>query len=304
MACRFEITLPHWERAGVRVAACALDEIDRLDRRLTVFRDTSEVSYINHYAAAGAVPVEPSLFALLRLCGEVWRETAGAFDITATPLSRCWGFLRREGRLPAPQEIEQARTLVGNDHLLLDTQARTIGFARPGVEINLGSIGKGYALDCVAALMQGPTQAALLSAGASSIRALGGGDRWQDGWAVGIRHPHDPHRRLAVLSLRDCAMSTSGSQEQYFEHAGRRYGHIIDPRTGWPAEGVATVTVVASSAAVSDALATAFYVGGPELAAAYCAAHPDVLVILLESRASRPLLFGSHRQCRVEVVCE
>jgi thiamine biosynthesis lipoprotein len=250
------------------------------------------------------VPVEPPLFALLRLCGDLSRETAGAFDITATPLSRCWGFLKREGRLPAPHEIEHARALVGNEHLLLDDKSRTIAFARPGVEINLGSIGKGYALDRMAAMLRGPTQAALLSAGFSSIRAIGSGDRWQSGWPVGIRHPRDQNRRLAVLRIRDAALSTSGSEEQYFEHNGRRFGHIIDPRTGWPAVGVATVTVMASSAAVADALATAFYVGGPELAAGYCAAHPDVVVLMLESGAGRPLLFGSHPQCEVEIARE
>lgn len=304
MACRFEVTLPPSERGGVGLARQALDEIDRLEQQLTVFRETSAVSFINRNAATSDIQVGPSLFALLGLCEDLHHETAGAFDITSAPLSRCWGFLKREGRLPDPQEIEQARSLVGSGHLILDEQSRTIRFARPGVEINLGSIGKGYALDRVAALMRGHVGAALLNAGASSIRAIGGGDRWQSGWTVGVRHPRDSRRRMAVLRLRDCAMSTSGSQEQFFEHDGKRFGHIIDPRTGWPADAVAGVTVIARSAAISDALATAFYVGGPELAEAYCSAHADVLVIMLESRASRPVVFGSSRHCEVEIICE
>jgi thiamine biosynthesis lipoprotein len=102
--------------------------------------------------------------------------------------------------------------------------------------------------------------------------------------------------------LRDAALSTSGSEEQFFEYGGKRYGHIIDPRTGWPAGRVASVTVIAQSAAVTDALATAFYVGGPELAAGYCDAHPGVLALMLESGADRPILFGANNQCEVEII--
>jgi thiamine biosynthesis lipoprotein len=301
MACRFEATLPLRDRAGVRVAQNALDEIDRLEQQLTIFRENSEVSFINRNAASSEVQVERSLFALLALCQELWRETEGAFDITSSPLSRCWGFLRRHGRIPEPDEIEAAKALVGSDKLLLDGDSCSIRFERPGVEINLGSIGKGYALDRIATTMRGEVKSALLSAGSSSIRAIGGGDRGHDGWMVGARHPRHRDRRLAVLRLRDAAMSTSGSEEQFFEHDGKRYGHIIDPRSGWPAEGVSGVTVVAPSAALSDALATAFYVGGRELAESYCSTHPEVLVLMLESEAERPLVIGGADNCEVEI---
>jgi FAD:protein FMN transferase len=303
MACRFEVTLPLEDQAGVSAARQALDEVDRLESQLTIFRESSEVSLVNREAAAGPVCVEQSLFSLLLLCRELCRETGGAFDITSGPLSRCWGFLRRQGRIPEPGEIEEAKALVGEDNLLFDCESRAIRFARPGVEINLGSVGKGYALDRVAAIMSRRVRTALLSAGSSSIRAIGGVD---GGWTVGVRHPVDKERRLAVARLRDAALSTSGSEEQFFECGGKRYGHIIDPRTGWPAGGVASVTVIAPSptvgAAVTDALATAFYVGGPKLAADYCAAHPGVLALMLEIGADRPILFGSNNQCKVEII--
>jgi FAD:protein FMN transferase len=303
MACRFEVTLPLEDQVGVTAARQALDEIDRLEDQLTIFRESSEVSFINRNAAAGPVCVERSLFSLLLLCRELCRETGGAFDITSGGLSRRWGFLRRQGRIPEPDEIEEARALVGGDKLLFDCESRAIRFARPGVEINLGSVGKGYALDRVAATMSERVRAALLSAGSSSIRAIGGGI---DGWMVGVRHPVDKERRLAVVRLRDAALSTSGAEEQFFEYGGKRYGHIIDPRTGWPACRVSSVTVIASSptvrAAVADALATAFYVGGPELAAGYCDSHPGVLVLMLESGAERPILFGSNDKCEVEII--
>ena len=304
MACRFEVTLPIGDQAGVLLARDALDEVDKLEQQLTVFRDSSEVSFINRNAAASPVQVEASLFALLLLCQELYRATEGAFDITSGPLSHSWGFFKRAGRIPDAEEIEQALSLVGSGKLLMDGESRTIRFERPGVEINFGSIGKGYALDRIAAMIRNRVQSALLSAGSSSMRAIGSGDRGHRGWVVGIRHPRYKDRRLAVLRMRDCAMATSGSEEQFFEHNGRRFGHIIDPRTGWPAERVTGVTVVGPSAAVTDALATAFYVGGPELAERYCASHPGVLVIMLETGAENPTVFGSNNKCEMEILNE
>jgi FAD:protein FMN transferase len=296
MACRFEVTMPMSQQFGVVVATEALDEIDRLEAQLTVFRESSEISYINRNAATEVVTVESSLFDLLLLCQELHRETEGAFDVTSTPLTRCWGFLRRQGRLPNLQEIEKARNYVGFNKVLLDSDAHRIRFSEPGVEINLGSIGKGYALDRIAALIESQIESALLNAGASSMRAVGAGERGE-GWTVGLRHPRSRLRRLGVLRLRDCSMSTSGSEEQFFEHEGRRFGHIIDPRTGFPADSVTSVTVVAQSAAVSDALATAFYVGGRELAERYCSVHPEVLVIMLENNSKTPIIIGHNSQC-------
>lgn len=304
MACRFEVTLPLDDPAGVSVARQALDEVERLEAQLTIFRENSEVSFINQQAAYGPTRVEERLFSLLLFCQELCRETGGAFDITSGRLSRCWGFVRREGRIPEPDEIEQARSLVGSDKLLFDREARTVRFAHAGVEINLGSVGKGYTLDRIAAMMRNHTRSALLSAGASSIYAIGCGDHGDNGWVVGVRHPADKSRRLAIARLRDVALSTSGGEEQFFERGGKRYVHIIDPRTGWPADRVSSVTVIAPSAAVTDALATAFYVGGPELAAAYCDAHPNILVLMLESGAKRPVIFGANDQCEMEIINE
>ena len=296
------MTLPLEDQAGVSAARQALDEVDRLEDQLTIFRESSDVSFINREASAGPVRVEQSLFALLLLCRKLCRETGGAFDITSGPLSRCWGFLRRQGRIPEPDEIEEAKSFVGGDKLLLDCKSRAVRFARRGVEINLGSIGKGYALDRIAGIIRKRVRAALLSTGSSSILAIGGGANGHNLWTVGVRHPVNKKRRMAIAQLRDAALSTSGGEEQFFEYDGKRYSHIIDPRTGWPADGTASVTVIGPSAANTDALATAFYVGGPELAASYCDAHPGVLVLMLESGADRPILFGSNNKCEVEII--
>jgi len=298
MACKFEVTLHQSTECGVSIASNALDEVEEIEKQLSVFKEESVVSQLNRNASTRAVRVDRSLFDLLSLCKELHHETEGAFDITGGPLTRCWGFLKREGRLPSNNEIEKARALAGSDKLMLDDASVTVAFKQPGVEINLGSIGKGFALDVVSEHFKRENEPALLSAGASSFLATGA----ERAWLVGIRHPCAKQKRLASVRLRECAMSTSGSEEQFFESGGRRFGHIIDSRTGWPAEMVSSVTVVANSAALSDALATAFFVGGRELAQRYCEKHQDVLAIMLEADTQRPTIIGSNKRCAVEML--
>jgi FAD:protein FMN transferase len=297
MACRFEVTLPMSTQNGVSIASEALDQVEEIEEQLSVFKEESAVSLLNRNAASRAVRVDRSLFELLSHCKALHDETEGAFDIMSGPLTRCWGFLKREGRLPSHSEIENARSLVGCDKLVLDTASSTVQFKHSGVEINLGSIGKGHALDVVSEHFRKAKEPALLSAGASSFFATGS----TRAWLVGVRHPRAKQKRLASVRLHECAMSTSGSEEQFFESGGRRFGHIIDSRTGWPAERVSGVTVIADSAARSDALATAFFVGGRELAERYCEKHSDVLAIMLEIDAQHPIMIGNNKQCVVEL---
>src|SRR5262249_5172730 len=133
-----------------------------------------------------------------------------------------------EGRIPGSNQLETARQRVGMSLLLLNATERTVRFARPGVEINLGSIGKGYALDRASVdLRRRQVRSALLSGGSSSVVAVGAPEA---GWVVGIRHPRDKSKRIATLKLRDAAVATSGAGEQYFVSGGKRYGHILDPR--------------------------------------------------------------------------
>ncbi len=299
MACRFEVTLPASDPGGIAAARSALDEIERLEAQLTVYQESSEVSSINRRAGEAAVAVEPSLFNLLVLAEKLHRETDGTFDLTSGPLIRCWGFFQREGRIPGPEELEAARRRVGMSNLIVNAADRTVRFLRPGVEINLGAIGKGHALDVVAANLRArKVRTALLSGGSSSVVAVGGDDQ---GWVIGIRHPRKRDSRVATLRLKDSALATSGAGEQYFVSENRRYGHILDPRSGVPARGVAGVTVVATSGAVADALSTAFFVGGSELANRYCGNHPDVLALIVpEHPTSRPEIFGSHPRARIE----
>jgi thiamine biosynthesis lipoprotein len=231
MACRFEVLLDSEDAPLVPAARAALDEIDAIEAALSYFRETSELSRVNREAARGPVVVSPELFALLQLCGEIHAQSGGAFDPTSTPLSRAWGFLARDGRLPEPSEIDAARAAVGWEHVALEPGARSVLFDIEGLELNLGAVGKGWALDRVTAgLRAAGASRALVSAGGSSQRAWG-----RSPWEVALTSAGET---LARLRLRDAALGTSGAGEQNFEAAGRRYGHIIDPRTGWPSEGV------------------------------------------------------------------
>lgn len=292
MACEFEIMLNAGEHPeGPDAALRALDLADALEAQLTVYRDTSEVSRLNARAASEPVLIERGLFNLLALALRIGLETDAAFDITSGPLSKAWGFYRRAGRLPGDAELAAALERVGHRHLVLDAERQTVAFRRAGVEINLGAIGKGYALDrCGESLAREGVANFLIHGGTSSI--LGRGSRaglpqQESGWIVAVRHPLRPDQRLAEVRLRDRALGTSGSASQFFFHQGRRLGHILDPRTGWPAEQVLSATVVAPTAALADALSTAFYVLGPDGALRYCEAHPDIgmLLILPDSRA-------------------
>jgi thiamine biosynthesis lipoprotein len=298
MACRFEITLDSRDARLLPAAQEALTLVDAIEEQLTVFRDTSALVRINRRAAAECVPCEASLFGLLTRCHALSAATDAAFDITTTPLSRCWGFLRRSGRLPAESEIAAARAIVGMHHVGLDRETTSIRFARAGVELNLGAIGKGYALDRIAVtLRRSGVRHALLSAGQSSLLAIGGSDR---GWPIDIVSPRRS-TPIARVWLRDAAVGTSGAGEQFVVVEGRRYGHVLDPRTGWPAEGVLSATVACSSAADADALSTAFLVAGPALANRYCREHPDVLALVTpDDGSTRTFVMGRYSGAEVE----
>jgi thiamine biosynthesis lipoprotein len=285
MACTFEVftnagQYPH----ATESAIAALDLLDRLEDQLSVYREQSEISRLNRHAAEAPVAVEPRLFALLQTAVGIHADTGGAYDITAGPLSNVWGFTRRAGAIPTTEALAAARDCVGSQFLELDAEARSVRFLKSGVQINLGSIGKGYALDrCAESLAEVGIEHFLLHGGHSSVLGRGAHGALADeqGWIVGVRNPLHPDRRLGQLRLKDRALATSGSGTQFFLHAGRRYGHILDPRSGWPAEGVLSVSVLAPGAAEADALSTAFYVLGLRATQEYCRQRPEVAAVML-----------------------
>jgi len=296
MACDFSVIMNGGEHDNVWPASAALDLFHSLEQQLSVYRDDSEVSRLNASAADNARHVEARLFQLLVDSQQLALETEGAFDLTTNPLIELWRTCRSEARAPSDEEVTERLQCVGMHHVALDENHQTVHFTHPGVSINLGAIGKGYALDQAAELLAHEGLAVtLLHGGHSSLLARGDHNR-SGGWPVGIGNPLFTNQRLGTIVLKDQAMGTSGSNIQYFRAGGQRYGHILDPRTGWPVENTLSVTVVAPTATLADALSTAFYVMGPAAAEVYCQHHPEVGAIFIPSprrdRRVLPQIFG------------
>jgi len=295
MATTFEVVLPFGTAKTHAAAGMALDEIDRLEQQMTVYRDDSELSRINAEALDHAVAVDADLFDLLLRCRRWYDETRGGFDIAAGVLIKAWGFFRRQGQIPAEDDRRRAMARSGMRLVRLDAQQRTIRFVGNGVELNLGSVGKGHAADRAASLLrQQHCTSALVHGGHSSIFAMGNEPNAR-GWSVGVTHPERPNDRLGILRLCDRGMAISARTHQHFLHEGRKLGHLLDPRTGWPAEGMATVAATAPSAAEADALATAFFVLGEDFARGYCDSHPQIGAVLLGAGAEKPTVIGMAR---------
>lgn len=288
MACEFQIFLPYDEAPSIAdTAMAALDVVARLEEQLSVYKPLSEVSRLNECAHLGAIRVEQGLFDLLARAQHLSEATGGAFDITSGPLVKAWGFFRREGRVPGDAELAEALASVGFAKLVLDAGQRSVKFSREGVEINLGAIGKGFALDrCADFLMQNGVQNFVLHGGQSSVLARGHRDCSLAGWSISLSHPERADEVLLTLPLHNQAVGTSGTAKQHFFHRGKRYGHLLDPRTGQPVDHLLSATCVAPDAATADALATAFFVLGEEGTRAYCEAHPEVAAILIAPDSS------------------
>jgi thiamine biosynthesis lipoprotein len=290
MATTFEVAIPYRAHPDpVAAAEDALDLIDDLEDQMTVFREHSEVSRLNATAAAGPVPVEERLFELFARCAAWTRETDGAFDIATGALTKAWGFNHRQGRVPTPAERAAAVARTGMRHVILNPDARTVKFRVPGLEINLGAVGKGYALDRAADLLleRWGVTAALLHGGGSSVYAIGHPPGDPRGWAIDLKHPWEA-ASLGVIRLRDRGLGTSAATFQHFEYNGRKLGHLIDPRTGWPVEGTASASVAAPTAAEADAMSTAAFVLGPPGADRLTRTRPALGAVVLPNPSPGP----------------
>ncbi len=281
MACDWSVVLNPGPAEQIMLASDALDLVHQLEGQMTVYREDSELSRLNARAASEPVAVERRLYELLLLAKNLSLATDRAFDPTSGPLIALWRRCRLEGRIPSEQEIDSELAKTGIDHVQFDDAQVQVSFLCAGLELNLGAIGKGHAVDRAGELLTERGLADwLIHGGRSSILARGD-HCGLGGWPVGIRNPFVPGERLATIVLADRAMATSGSNIQYFRHGGKRYGHILDPRTGLPAEQLLSVTVVAPTAAEADALSTAFFVGGVEKAREYCDNHQEVGALLI-----------------------
>jgi FAD:protein FMN transferase len=278
MGTTFSVVLYGTDRRKLEAAAAAaFDEVHRLDRLLSNYQPASEWSAVNRSAALRPVKVSSELFALLSACLTYSRQSNGAFDITVGPLMKVWGFYKGEGLLPRKAEVTGTLSRIGYRHVKLDPGQQTVRFDHPGVELDPGGIGKGYAVDrMMDVLKRNDMQIALVSGGGSSIYGLGAPPDEARGWRISIRIPGEPHTAAAEVFLRDMSLSTSGSYEKFFWAAGRTYSHIMDPRTGFPAQGTASVSVLAPRTIDSEAWAKPYFVNGRAWTAAHIAPNQRV----------------------------
>lgn len=306
MACDFDVILnPDGPAHQVRAASEALDQVQALEDQCSVYRPHSELSRLNQVAADRRVSVEPGLYRLLRRAVAISGRTDRAFNPAAGALIRLWKQSRVEDRLPT---VEECAASVGCCDLAMidwDDEDSSVRFRRDGLAFDLGAIGKGYAVDEAARILgeQG-VSSFLVHGGRSSVLARGG-HAGHAGWPVGLNNPLLPDQPYLTLLLKDAAFSTSGTAVQGFRHAGKRYGHILDPRTGWPADKLLSVSVIAPDAALADALSTAFFILGVENALRCCDNFENVGLILFppprQGRRLEPVFHNVPDDCVIFV---
>lgn len=283
MACLYTI-VAYGERGDAleRTLEEALDEVDRVDRLMSHYKPESPLSRLNREAAAGPVAVDRELFDFIATAIGYSQRSRGAFDITVGPLMKAWGFFGGDGRVPSPSELARARALVGYRHVVLDRAHEAIRFDRAGMELDLGGIAKGYAVDRVVALLRRRgVVAALVSAGGSTTYGVGA-PPGRAGWDIDVQDPLEAARIAFTVRLKDRALSVSGRSEKSFEADGVGYTHIMDPRTGRPVRGILTVLVFTDTGTAGDALDNALFVLGPERSRTLLPPHgPTQAVFLL-----------------------
>lgn len=264
----FTVTAYGQNRTQLEAAVTeSLEEARRLDSLLSNYKAASEWSKVNREAGRTPVAVSKELFQLLEACLQYSRESEGTFDISVGPLMRRWGFFKGSGRYPHRSEIRTAMAAVGYQNIILDRRTQTVRFRNPLTEMDPGGIGKGYAVDrMVAILRESGITSAFITAAGSSMYGLGTPPR-EAGWKVVIRHPADRERNVAEVLLKDEAMATSGSLEKYFMAGGNIYSHIMDPRSGYPAQGTLSVSLIGPKAIDTEAWAKPFYILGRDWAA-------------------------------------
>jgi thiamine biosynthesis lipoprotein len=262
----------------------AFEEVRRLDRMLSNYRQDSELTQLNQRAGQGPVKVSTEFFDLLAACVRYSQASEGAFDISVGPLMKVWGFYKGSGHFPHRAEIRGAMANVGYRNLMLDENQQTVQYRRSGVEIDPGGIGKGYAVDrMVTILRENGIRSGLITAGSSSIYGIGAPPSDAKGWRVAIKHPRNPSQSVEEVFLKDMSMSTSGNYEKFFRVGGKIYSHIMDPRTGYPAPGMLSVSVVSSKTLDSEAWTKPYFINGRNWASNH--KIPGSRVFLCEDRS-------------------
>jgi FAD:protein FMN transferase len=283
-----EVTVSVWTADDARAEpaiSAVFREFDRLDGLMSVWKDGSDIVRLNAAAGDHAVPVSPETREVLEIAHQISEQTGGAFDVTFAALSGLWKFDNqdKDGSVPGRREIEKRLPLVNYRELVVDKNAGTALLKRNGMRVNLGGIGKGYAVDrCVEILRKSGLRDFMIQAGGDMYVA---GKRDDRPWRLGIRDPRGPADRIfAVLDLTDGTFSTSGDYERFFMKDGRRYHHILDLRLGEPAAKSRSVTLVTGRAVIADALAKAVFILGPDQGMALIEGTPGVQGVIVSAK--------------------
>ncbi len=262
MGTTVDVTVHHPDaRAAEDAVSLAFREAARLEGLLSAYIDESDVSGINKNAGVQPAVVAPETFYVIRQAVKYSKLSGGAFDVTVMPLVELWSGAALRGELPSEREILEAGALVDFREIILDEKNSSVMLGKKGMRLDLGAIAKGFVVDKMAEILRDAgMRGALVNAG-GDIYAHGtsyGGE----GWRIGLRHPRSPERVVDVFSVTNRAVATSGDYERFFIYEGVRYSHIIDPRSGMPARGVISATVLAGTCLEADALATILFVTG------------------------------------------
>ncbi|MGE3802059.1 MAG: FAD:protein FMN transferase, partial [Candidatus Kapaibacterium sp.] len=282
MGSAFEFTIVASDSLrATKLLQQSIEEIRRIEYLLSEWIDTSQTSQLNNLAGKGSLSVAPELYDLLKRSLAISRLTQGAFDVSFAGAGKLWKFDGTQRALPDSATVLQAVENVGFEKIQLLDSTRVF-LKREGMRIGFGSIGKGYAAERVAKMLKAEGVRAGVINASGDLRAWG---TRPDGsaWRVGIANPKDRSEMILWLPIKDGAVATSGNYEKFFELNGVRYAHIIDPRTGWPAQGVKSVTIISPSAELSDALATGVFVLGVEVGLDLIEQLPDVECIIIDS---------------------
>ncbi len=247
---------------GEAAIDAGMAELRRFDGMMSLYKDSSEVSKVNEAAGKHAVTVSPEMIEITTAAAEVSKLSKGAFDITVGPLIVLWQMRLKEGKVPTDHEIAAVRRLVGYRNLVIDSESSTLFLQKPGMIMDLGGM-KGFIADKVAVLLRKRGIRNAVIAVAGDIWTLG---RREDGtpWRIGVQHPRDKDKVLAVLDLSDKYVSTSGDYERFVIREKKRYHHIIDPRTGKPSKGVISSTLIGTKGSLIDPLAKIPFILGPD----------------------------------------
>lgn len=286
MGSRFDITVVAQDSASANeYIDLAIKEISRIEKLISSWDENSQTSKINRYAGIEPVKVDVELFNLIERAMAISKLTDGAFDISYASMDRIWRFDGSMTEMPSKAEFNQSIKKVGYDNIILDSENRTVFLQAEGMKIGFGAIGKGYAADMAKKL--------LISNGAVAgiINASGDMNTWgkqPDGseWKVAITNPLDKTKSYGMLPITDGAVVTSGNYEKYVSIGGKRYSHIIDPRTGYPSSGIISVTVFAPNAELADALATSVFVMGQEVGLDRIDQLPQVECIIIDDKGN------------------